>query len=124
MRQTLERAIEVKLRSSSTDPGLKTLYQDGLDVIRKSIPFTVNDVNTFANQRDKKKTFSQMFGEYGFVSPSATTGAAPTAPSTPDSSQPRTPPIPSGVPSTAQYSPSQNSWWWQENNQWKSKKVN
>jgi len=123
MRQTLERATEVKLRSSSTDPGLKTLYQDGLDVIRKSIPFTVNDVNTFANQRDKKKTFSQMFGEYGFVPPTATTGDAPTAPSTPASSQPRTPPIPSGVPSTAQYSPSQNSWWWQENNQWKSKKV-
>jgi len=123
MRQTLERATEVKLKSSSTDPGLKTLYQDGLDVIRKSIPFTVNDVNTFANQRDKKKTFSQMFEEYGFRSPSATTGAAPVTPSAPASSQPRTPAIPSGVPSTAQYSPSQNSWWWQENNQWKSKKV-
>jgi len=123
MRQTLERATEVKLKSSSTDPGLKTLYQDGLDVIRKSIPFTVNDVNTFANQRDKKKTFSQMFGEYGFRSPSATTGAAPSTPSTSVSSQPKTPAIPPGVPSTAQYSPSQNSWWWQENNQWKSKKV-
>jgi len=123
MRQTLERAIEVKLKSSSTDPGLKTLYQDGLDVIRNSIPFTVNDVNTFANQRDKKKTFSQMFGEYGFRSPSATTGAGPVTPSTPAPAQPKTPAIPPGVPSTAQYSPSQNSWWWQENNQWKSKKV-
>jgi hypothetical protein len=123
MRQTLERATEVKLKSSSTDPGLKTLYQDGLDVIRKSIPFTVNDVNTFANQRDKKKTFSQMFEEYGFRSPSAATGAAQSTPSAPTSSQPRTPAIPSGVPSTAQYSPSQKSWWWQENNQWKSKKV-
>jgi hypothetical protein len=123
MRQTLERAIEVKLKSSSTDPGLKTLYQDGLDVIRNSIPFTVNDVNTFANQRDKKKTFSQMFGEYGFRFPSATTGAATSTPSTPAPAQPKTPAIPPGVPSTAQYSPSQNSWWWQENNQWKSKKV-
>jgi hypothetical protein len=123
MRQTLERAIEVKLKSSSTDPGLKTLYQDGLDVIRNSIPFTVNDVNTFANQRDKNKTFSKMFQEYGFRSPSATTGAGPVTPSAPTSSQPRIPAIPSGVPSTAQYSPSQNSWWWQENNQWKSKKV-
>jgi chemotaxis protein histidine kinase CheA len=123
MRQTLERATEVKLKSSSTDPGLKTLYQDGLDVIRNSIPFTVNDVNTFANQRDKNKTFSQMFQDYGFRSPSATTGAGPVTPSAPTSSQPRIPAIPSGVPSTAQYSPSQNSWWWQENNQWKSKKV-
>jgi hypothetical protein len=123
MRQTLERAIEVKLKSSSTDPGLKTLYQDGLDVIRNSIPFTVNDVNTFANQRDKKKTFSQMFGEYGFRSPSAMTGAATSTPSTTAPAQPKTPAIPPGVPSTAQYSPSQKSWWWQENNQWKSKKV-
>jgi len=123
MRQTLERATEVKLKSSSTDPGLKALYQDGLDVIRKSIPFTVNDVNTFANQRDKKKTFSQMFEEYGFRSPSAAPGTAQSTPPAPTSSQPRTPAIPSGVPSTAQYSPSQKSWWWQENNQWKSKKV-
>jgi chemotaxis protein histidine kinase CheA len=123
MRQTLERATEVKLKSSSTDPGLKTLYQDGLDVIREKIPFTVNDVNTFANQRDKKKTFSQMFGEYGFRSPSAMTGAATSTPSTTAPAQPKTPAIPPGVPSTAQYSPSQNSWWWQENNQWKSKKV-
>jgi len=123
MRQTLERATEVKLRSSSTDPGLKTLYQDGLNVIRNSIPFTVNDVNTFANQTNNKKTFSQWFQEYGFRSPSAATGTGQSTPSAPTSSQPKTPAIPSGVPSTAQYSPSQKSWWWQENNQWKSKKV-
>lgn len=30
------------------------------------------------------------------------------------------PPRPSNVPATAQYSPSQKSWWWQEDGQWKS----
>ena len=30
------------------------------------------------------------------------------------------PAIPSGVPSSAKYSPSQGKWWWQENGQWKS----
>ncbi len=65
MRQVMERAAEVKIKSASTDPGLKQLYVDGLEVVRSSIPFTVNDVNKFANQRDKNKTFSDMFTEYG-----------------------------------------------------------
>jgi len=66
MRQTIERAAEVKIKSSSTDPGLKQLYEDGLDVVRKSIPFTINDVNKFANERDKNKTLADMFKDYGF----------------------------------------------------------
>ena len=65
MRQVMERAAEVKIKSASTDPGLKQLYVDGLEVVRSSIPFTVNDINRFANQRDKNKTFSDMFTEYG-----------------------------------------------------------
>jgi hypothetical protein len=65
MRQVMERAAEVKIKSASTDPGLKQLYVDGLEVVRSSIPFTVNDINKFANQRDKNKTFSDMFTEYG-----------------------------------------------------------
>jgi len=66
MRQTIERAAEVKIASSSTDPGLKQLYVNGLDVVRNSIPFTINDVNRFANERDKNKTLVDMFKEYGF----------------------------------------------------------
>jgi hypothetical protein len=66
MRQTIERAAEVKIKSSSTDPGLKQLYIDGLDVVRNSIPFTINDVNRFANERDKNKTLADMFKDYGF----------------------------------------------------------
>jgi hypothetical protein len=66
MRQTIERAAQVKIKSSSTDPGLKQLYVDGLDVVRNSIPFTINDVNRFANERDKNKTLVDMFKEYGF----------------------------------------------------------
>lgn len=65
MRQVMERAAEVKIKSASTDPGLKQLYVDGLEVVRSSIPFTVNDINKFANQRDQNKTFSDMFTEYG-----------------------------------------------------------
>jgi hypothetical protein len=71
MRQTIERAAQVKIKSSSTDPGLKQLYVDGLDVVRNSIPFTINDVNRFANERDKNKTLVDMFKEYGFQKPAA-----------------------------------------------------
>lgn len=76
MRQTLERASEVYISSSTTDEGLKDIYRRGLDDIRRSIPFTVNDINNFANDRDKKKTFADMFKEYGLdkgqVAPVAT----------------------------------------------------
>jgi hypothetical protein len=86
MRQTIERAAEVKIKSSATDPSLKQLYIDGLDVVRDSIPFTINDVNKFANERDNNKTLADMFQEYGFEkksspAPSATQRTAqPQAP--------------------------------------------
>jgi len=83
MRQTIERAAEVKLQSAATDPGLKTLYSDGLKVVRESIPFTVNDINKFANQRDQNKTFVDLFNEYGFSVPQTPTPTSPQpAPST------------------------------------------
>ena len=89
MRQTIERAAEVKIASSSTDPGLKQLYVDGLDVVRNSIPFTINDVNRFANDRDKNKTLADMFEEYGFEKKSAAT--RPATPSAPQKSGGLTP---------------------------------
>jgi len=89
MRQTIERAAEVKIASSSTDPGLKQLYVDGLDVVRNSIPFTINDVNKFANERDKNKTLAEMFEEYGFEK--KTPSAKPVTPSAPSKSGALTP---------------------------------
>jgi hypothetical protein len=89
MRQVMERAAEVKIKSASTDPGLKQLYVDGLEVVRSSIPFTVNDINKFANQRDKNKTFSDMFTEYGL-------GGQQQTPATTAKEEPRAQPSSSG----------------------------
>jgi hypothetical protein len=89
MRQVMERAAEVKIKSASTDPGLKQLYVDGLEVVRSSIPFTVNDINRFANQRDKNKTFSDMFTEYGL-------GGQQQTPATTAKEEPRAQPSSSG----------------------------
>jgi hypothetical protein len=89
MRQVMERAAEVKIKSASTDPGLKQLYVDGLEVVRSSIPFTVNDINRFANQRDKNKTFSDMFTEYGL-------GGQQQIPATTAKEEPRAQPSSSG----------------------------
>lgn len=36
---------------------------------------------------------------------------------------PAVPPRPADVPTNARYSPSQNTWWWQEGTEWKSKKA-
>jgi hypothetical protein len=63
MRQDLERAIEVRIASSDTDPGLKPIYEESLRKIEEAIPFTVKDVNLMATQKDKKKTFTQAFRE-------------------------------------------------------------
>jgi hypothetical protein len=89
MRQTIERAAEVKIKSSSTDPGLKQLYIDGLEIVHDAIPFTINDVNRFANERDKNKTLAEMFEEYGFEKKSAAT--RPATPSAPQKSGGLTP---------------------------------
>jgi len=64
MRQTLERASEVYIASNTTDEGLKDIYRRGLVDIRTAIPFTVNDINEYKNNRDKTKTFKDMFKEY------------------------------------------------------------
>jgi hypothetical protein len=68
MRQTLERASEVYLADPNTSAEMKKLYEKGLKDIQTAIPFTVNDVNRFANERDKKVTFEQKFPTYGFGS--------------------------------------------------------
>ena len=65
MRQTLERAAQVYLADPNTAEGTKEIYRQGLIDIKESIPFTVNEVNKFANSRDNKTTFSQVFPQYG-----------------------------------------------------------
>ena len=65
MRQTLERASEVYIADPKTPEGIRDIYQRGLIEIRTAIPFTVNDINNIAKEKDKKKTFAEAFVEYG-----------------------------------------------------------
>ena len=58
MRQGLERAMEVKIRSPQTPEGLKQLYEERLDDIKKAVPFTVADVNAALNAKNKSVTFA------------------------------------------------------------------
>ena len=92
MRQTLERAAQVYLSDPNTPDGTKEIYRQGLKDIEEFIPFTVNDVNKFANSRDNKTTFSQVFPQYGFgkdqtppsVTPSNPPAEYPNAKQAPD----------------------------------------
>jgi hypothetical protein len=65
MRQSLERALEVKIASDKTPPPLKEIYRTRLAEVQEAIPFTVNDVNKIRNERDQTKTFTDMIGEAG-----------------------------------------------------------
>ena len=65
MRQSLERALEVKIASEKTPASLKEIYKARLAEIQEAIPFTVNDVNKIRNEKDQTKTFTDMIGEAG-----------------------------------------------------------
>ena len=60
MRQSLERALEVKIASEKTPAPLKEIYKARLAEVQEAIPFTVNDVNNIRNEKDQTKTFSDM----------------------------------------------------------------
>ena len=62
-RQIAERAMEVRLADPNTPAGLKEIYQDNINTIQTVIPFTVDDVNKFVKQKNKKKTFSEELSE-------------------------------------------------------------
>ena len=62
-RQIAERAMEVRLADPNTPAGLKEIYQDNINTIQTIIPFTVDDVNKFVKQKNKKKTFSEELSE-------------------------------------------------------------
>jgi len=58
-RQLAERTMEVRSKSSSTDPGLREVFKENLETVQTVVPFTVADINEFVNKRDKKTTFGQ-----------------------------------------------------------------
>ena len=72
-RQALERALEVRIASPNTPEQLKQVYRQNQDDIRVAVPFTVSDVNKFANERDKNKTFTQSFETDGIKGPAVGT---------------------------------------------------
>ena len=82
MRQTLERAAQVYLADPNTAEGTKEIYRQGLIDIKESIPFTVNEVNKFANSRDNKTTFSQVFPQYGLSAQQPSSGQPNTSSAT------------------------------------------
>ena len=69
MRQSLERALEVKIASEKTPPALKEIYRTRLAEVQEAIPFTVNDVNKIRNEKDGTKTFTDMIGAAGLGKP-------------------------------------------------------
>lgn len=64
MRQSLERALEVKIASDKTPAPLKDIYRTRLEEVTNAIPFTVNDVNQIRNEKKKTKTFTDMIRDY------------------------------------------------------------
>jgi hypothetical protein len=58
-RQLAERTIQVRSKSSSTDPGLRDVFKENLETIETVVPFTVADINNFINKRDKEITFGE-----------------------------------------------------------------
>lgn len=57
MRQSAERAIDVRIESPKTPDSLKDILRKNKIEIEEAIPFTVNDVNSFANKQSGTETF-------------------------------------------------------------------
>ena len=57
MRQSAERAIDVRIESPKTPESLKQILRQNKNEIQDAIPFTVNDVNNFANKQSGTETF-------------------------------------------------------------------
>lgn len=72
-RQIAERAMEVRLKDPNTPVDLKEIYQDNLNSVKSIIPFTVDDVNKFVQERDKSITFSEeLKNKYNKSTPTET----------------------------------------------------
>jgi hypothetical protein len=68
MRQTFERAAEIKINSKSTPEEQVDLWKEWLDQVKVAIPITVNDINKLANERDGTKTFADILNKKQEVS--------------------------------------------------------
>jgi hypothetical protein len=64
MRQSAERAIDVRLASPKTPESLKEILRQNKEEITDSIPFTVNDVNSFANKQKGSQTFTDYIKDF------------------------------------------------------------
>jgi len=83
---------------------------------RQMIPYSVKDVVEFKKQMDSNPdlTIEDFLKSRYSGKPTASTESKA------EKTNEGVPSLPQGVPSSAQYSPSQKKWWWQENGQWKS----
>jgi len=61
-RQEAENVLAVKMKSRLMSPEMKEMLKGLDDDLKKTIPFTVSDVNKWANAKDKKETFGQFMG--------------------------------------------------------------
>jgi hypothetical protein len=61
-RQEAENVLAVKMKSRLMSPEMKDMLKELDDDLQKAIPFTVKDVNKWANAKDKKETFGQFMG--------------------------------------------------------------
>jgi hypothetical protein len=62
-RQLAERTMEIRAKSPNTPSGLKEVFQENLDTVRSTVPFTVDDINEFVANRDKSTTFAQALNK-------------------------------------------------------------
>ena len=62
-RQEAENVLAVKMKSRLMSPEMKEMLKGLDDDLRKTIPFSVSDVNKWANAKNKKETFGEFMGK-------------------------------------------------------------
>jgi hypothetical protein len=67
-RQEAENVLKVKQKSRLVSPEMKEMLSGLQQDLENTIPYTVSDVNKWANKKDGKETFSQFIGKSGVVS--------------------------------------------------------
>lgn len=63
MRQSFERAAEVKLKSKATPAEQLPMWEQAVEDVKQAIPITVSEVNTYRNQKNPTKTFKDFISE-------------------------------------------------------------
>jgi hypothetical protein len=74
MRQTFERVAEIKSKSKTTPEEQKADWALWTDLIKESVPITVNDINKIANAKNPTQTMAQAMGK---AKKAATSGTIP-----------------------------------------------